>query len=297
MSTDNFAARERIAKTIRLERQTIEGIQKTAKNLNKNFSRTVEHLVRIGLQYTHEHSSVLDLEAQRITAMQGMGEALSAYLKLLSQAVLTANEAKEMAQQVFFVQLRQMANELTHPDQIYNALALFPEEDALHAALYKVYQQRQAQGQQRAIEQLKATVAIDETLWQEIVRWVGKDEQVIDPLPHPLRETVEETVHQEMDRYLKLLVKAVLAADEAKEMAQQIFFMQLRQLAEQISQPAEIRASLALNGKDPLQNALYEAFKQRKKRGRNRAVRKLKSVIDVDSEAWQQLLAQTGGYQ
>lgn len=295
MSLENAAARERIAKTIRLERQTIEGIQKTAKNLNKNFSRTVEHLVRIGLQYSHDPGSNLDLENQRLSAIQGMGDALSAYLKLLSQAVLTANEAKEMAQQVFFVQLRQLANELNHPDQIYNALALFPEEDELHDALYKIYQQRQARGQQRAIEQLKATVAIDESLWQEIVNWVGKDERVANPLPHPLRETVEETVHQQMDRYLKLLVKAVLAADEAKEMAQQIFFMQLRQMADKINQPSDVRASLALNSNDPLQYALYEAYKQRQKRGRNRAVRKLKSVIDVDSDEWQQLLSQMGG--
>lgn len=297
MSLDNFAARERVAKTIRLERQTIDGVQQTAKNLNKNFSRTAEHLLRIGLQHSHDPGSNLNMENERRASRQGMGEALSGYLKLLSQAVLTANEAKEMAQQVFFVQLRQLANELSHPDQIYNALALFPEEDALHKALYQVYQQRQARGQQRAIEQLKSTTAIDETLWQEIVRWVGKDEQVAEPLSHPLREAVEETVHQQMDRYLKLLVKAVLAADEAKEMAQQIFFMQLRQLADEIQRPSEIRASLALNGNDPLQSALYEAYMQRKKRGRNRAVRQLKSVIDVDSAAWQQVIEQMGGYQ
>ncbi len=295
MTTDIFHARERLLKSIRLERRTVEAVEKTAQNLHTNFTRTVEYLIRRGLQYSDEDAVTLNLEVQRLVAKQGAGRALNQYLKLLSQAVMTANEAKEMAQQVFFVQLRQLADGLDHPDQIYDALALFPEEDAVHDALYSAFKERQQRAHQRAITRLQKTSAVDDTLWQELASWTADDETVEKTVVlREIEDSIMQTVQQQMDRYLKLLVKAVIAAEEAKETAQQIYFLQLRQLAEQLNHPSEIRAALALNGNDPLHNALYEAYKQRQKRGRNRSVKQLKGTIEIDSAAWQQLVERLG---
>jgi hypothetical protein len=296
MTTDTFHARERLLKSIRLERRTIEAVEKTAQQLDTSFTRTVEYLLRRGLQYTEEDAATLELESQRQMAKQGTGRALNQYLQLLSQAVITANEAKEMAQQVFFVQLRQLADDLNHPDQIHDALALFPEEDAIHEALYTTYKQRQQRSHDRAVTRLQQTCDIEEGVWQQFTHWTTDSDQAENPVILKEIETaIEQTVRRQMDRYLKLLAKAVIAADEAKETAQQIFFLQLRQLAKEIDHPHEVRAATALNSKDALHSALYDMYKQRQKRGRNRAVRQLKGVIDIDSAAWQQLVNGLGG--
>lgn len=298
MTTDSFHDRERVHKTVRLERRTLHAIEQTAQNLQTNFTRTLEYLIQRGLQYTEEQAETLNLETQRLMAQQGTGHALNQYLKLLSQAVMTAGEAKEMAQQVFFIQLRQLADGLNHPDQIYDALAMFPKEDAVHDALYETFKKRQQRAHDRAVTRLGEASEIDEGIWQQFSFWTANADSSDNSLVlKEIESAIEKTVRRQMDRYLKLLVKAVIAADEAKETAQQIFFLQLRQLAEQIDDPAEIRAATALNSNNPLHQALYELYKQRQKRGQNRAVRQLKGVIDINSVTWQQVLDQFGGPQ
>lgn len=297
MTTDTFYQRERVHKTVRLERRTLHAIEQTAQNLQTNFTRTLEYLIQRGLQYTQEQAETLDLETQRMMAQQGTSHALNQYLKLLSQAVMTAGEAKEMAQQVFFIQLRQLANDLNHPDQIYDALALFPKEDAVHDALYDTFKKRQKRAHERAVTRLEAVSEIEEGIWQQFSFWTTKQADGDDALVlKEIESAIEKTVQRQMDRYLKLLVKAVIAADEAKETAQQIYFLQLRQLADQINDPAEIRAATALNSNNPLHQALYDLYKQRQKRGQNRAVRQLKGVIDISNTTWQQMIDQYGGH-
>ncbi len=99
---------------------------------------------------------------------------------------------------------------------------------------------------------------------------------------------IEQAVSRALNRYLKILSQTVIAANEAKEMAQQVFFTQLRQLADSLKEPSEVRRALALDSRDPLHSALYDLYKQRQARGSNRAVRELKSAIDAD--AWQKLM-------
>lgn len=279
---------ERVKKSFRLQKKTVAEIEKTAAKLNLNTSHAVEKLLQWGLQHVNDYTADIDIDIQRVLVEQAVERALGRYLKLLSQTTIAANEAKEMAQQVFFVQLCALSNDLYDAEDVEEALMLHSWKP-LHEKLFEVYKQRQERGHQRAVEQLSRTVALDENVWAEVVKW-GRGESEDAKVNGKL---VEEAVERVMRRYLELLTQTVLAATEAKEMAQQVFFLQLRQRADELKEPAQIRAALALDSRDPLHNALYEVYKQRQSRGRNRAVQQLKSAIDVD--AWQKMLERMEG--
>ncbi len=279
---------ERVKKSFRLQKKTVAEIEKTATKLNLNTSHAVEKLLQWGLQHVNDYTADIDIDIQRVLVEQAVERALGRYLKLLSQTTIAANEAKEMAQQVFFVQLCALSNDLYDAEDVEEALMLHSWKP-LHEKLFEVYKQRQERGHQRAVEQLSRTVALDENVWAEVVKW-GRGESEDAKVNGKL---VEEAVERVMRRYLELLTQTVLAATEAKEMAQQVFFLQLRQRADELKEPAQIRAALALDSRDPLHNALYEVYKQRQSRGRNRAVQQLKSAIDVD--AWQKMLERMEG--
>ena len=301
MPTAKNKSHNSVHKTMRFDSQTVKDIEKTARNLKLNFSRTTEFLVNLGLQYSHKHASELDYEVQRVIVAQGVNRALNRYLRLLSQAAIAANEAKEMAQQVFFRQLCQLADELDDPAEIDAALTLFGDEDVLHAALIDTYKERQKRGHARAVQRLLRSVQIDDATWQMVLRW-DEGRPVVDDdgdginasqqMQEAIRQIVEDTVSQHLNRYLKLLVRTVLAATEAKEMAQQMFFAHLCGLRGQIIDPAAVDNALTLYPQYALDNALIELYRQRQKRGRNRAVRSLKKVIDIDDPTWQLILQQ-----
>ncbi|HFC11513.1 MAG TPA: hypothetical protein ENJ56_01620 [Anaerolineae bacterium] len=301
MASTKQSSRTRTQKTIRFEQKTAVAITETARNLKLNFNQTTQLLVDLGLKYTHESSEQLAFEMQRVIVAQGVNRALNRYLRLLSQAAIAANEAKEMAQQVFFRQLCQLADELDDPAEIDAALTLFGDEDALHAALIDTYKERQKRGHARAVQRLLRSVQIDDATWQMVLRW-DEGRPVVDDdgdginasqqMQEAIRQIVEDTVSQHLNRYLKLLVRTVLAATEAKEMAQQMFFAHLCGLRGQIIDPAAVDDALTLYPQYALDNALIELYRQRQKRGRNRAVRSLKKVIDIDNPTWQLILQQ-----
>lgn len=274
---------ERVKKSFRLQKKTVAEIEKTAAKLNLNTSHAVEKLLQWGLQHVNDYAADIDMDIQRVLVEQAVERALGRYLKLLSQTTIAANEAKEMAQQVFFVQLCALSNELYDAEDVDEALMLHSRKP-LHEKLFEVYKQRQQRGHQRAVEQLGRTIALDEDAWAEVVKWGRREIAASDAVTSKL---VEEGVQRMMQRYLELLTQSVLAATEAKEMAQQVFFLQLRRRADELKDPAQVRRDLALDSRDPLHAALYDVYKQRQSRGRNRAVRQLKSAIDV--EAWQKL--------
>lgn len=279
---------ERIKKSFRLHKETVAGIEQSAEKLNLNTSRTVEKLIQWGLQHVNDYTADIDIAIQRVLVEQAVERALGRYLKLLSQTTIAANEAKEMAQQVFFVQLRALGDALYDAEDVDEALTMH-RWNPLHEKLFAVYQQRQQRGHERAVEQLGRTIALDEAAWAAVVKWGRGTENV----PDASGALVEAAVERVMQRYLELLTQTVLAATEAKEMAQQVFFLQLRRLADELEttvsmgELSSIRAALALDSRDPLHSALYDVYKQRQARGRNRAVRQLKSAIDI--EAWQKL--------
>ncbi|HFC12357.1 MAG TPA: hypothetical protein ENJ56_05895 [Anaerolineae bacterium] len=165
---------QKVHKSIRLDIQTVFAIEQTAKNMGLNFSRTLETLVRLGLQDSNAFAAA---ELQRTCADQGVSRALNRYLKLLSQAVIAANEAKEMAQQNFMVQLCYLAERVADPDQIDFALSLDPASE-MGEALIQVYKQRLARGRNRAVRQLKRAINIDAAVWAQVVKWrEGRDEE------------------------------------------------------------------------------------------------------------------------
>lgn len=276
-------------KGIRFHHTTISDVEKTAENLNLNFSRTVEKLVRWGLLHTTEHAAEIEVDIQRVIVEQSVSRALNRYLKLLSQTTIAANEAKEMAQQVFFAQLCMLSNELYDAEDVDEALTLHSWKP-LHEKLFEAYEQRREKGHQRAVEQLTKTADIDDVVWETVTKWGKKKSAESD---EAISQLIEEAVERKLNRHLELLTQTVLAATEAKEMAQQVFFIQLRQLADDLKDPSEIRPALALDSRDPLHQALYDVYKQRQARGRNRAVRQLKSAIDVT--AWQKLIERMEG--
>ncbi len=290
MNSPSATKQERVHKTMRLAPSTITEIEKTAEYFGFNFTRTVEQLIKWGLHHANEYTVEVDVEIQRVVIDQAVSRALNRYLKLLSRTVIAANEAKEMAQQVFFAQLCMLSNDLYDAEDVDDALTLHSRQP-LHEKLYETYEQRRERGRKRAVEQLTQAVELDEEAWGTVTKW-GKKQAGVES-DEMTAKMIEEAVSRVLNRHLEMLTQTVLAATEAKEMAQQIFFVQLRQLADDLKDPSEVRPALALDSRDPLHSALYELYKQRQARGRNRAVRELKSAIDVD--AWQKLMTRMEG--
>lgn len=284
MNIASASKQERVHKTMRLAPSTITGIEKTADDFGFNFTRTVEQLIRWGLLHANDYSVEVDVEIQRVVIEQAVSRALNRYLKILSQTVIAANEAKEMAQQVFFAQLCMLSNDLYDAEDVDEALTLHSWKP-LHEKLHETYEQRRVRGRQRAIEQLTKGIELDEEAWETVTKWGKRKTTESDDVTSRL---IAEAVERKLNRHLELLTQTVIAANEAKEMAQQVFFTQLRQLADDLKDPSEVRRALALDSRDPLHSALYDLYKQRQARGRNRAVRELKSAIDID--AWQKLM-------
>ncbi len=273
---------ERVKKSLRLHPTTLAGIEKTAANLNLNFSRTVEKLIQWGLLHVSDEAADVEIDIQRVVVEQSVSRALNRYLKLLAQTTLAANEAKEMAQQVFFAQLCALSHNLYDAEEVTDALTLHSWKP-LHEKLFATYEQRLERGRKRALAQLTQAADLEDDAWAVITKWgKGAENDAV------MSQLIEQAVERKLNRHLELLTQTVLASVEAKEMAQQVFFTQLRQLADALKDPIEVRPALALDSRDPLHQALYELYKQRQARGRNRAVRTLKSAIDVD--AWQKLL-------
>ena len=157
---------ERVKKSIRLQKETIADVEKAAEKLNLNTSRAVEKLIQWGLQHVNDYTADIDIGIQSVFVEQSVSRALNRYLKILSQTTIAANEAKEMAQQVFFTQLRQLADDLKDPTEVRPALAL-DGRNPLHSALHELYIQRKRRGRNRAVRELKSAIDID--AWQTML--------------------------------------------------------------------------------------------------------------------------------